>query len=113
MDEDIMDENILNNNITIYNEFDGDNGSENEMIVSIGENEEDEIDNSELEQTQNSDNEEDIIDMLSNHFKSAKLKEDTCGRCGDIGHFAKKCIAIYDINNEVITDDCDYSYYEH
>ena len=128
-----MNDDILNNNIVLYDEFDGDNGSENEMIVSIGEYEI-ESDDSEQEQEQDvnleqeqdvnleqeqeqdenleQEQEQDIMDILSNNFEATNLKEDICGRCGYKGHFAKHCILQYDINNEIIMNEYDYNNYE-
>jgi len=90
---------------SINNCCDDDNGSENSIVISIGdmENDIDEID----DESQNN-----SIDLLVNEMKQTKLEPNMCVRCGSNGHYAKDCYASHDINNELIIDDIDNSFYE-
>lgn len=99
-------------NTSLNNCFDDDNGSENSIVISIGdmENDIEEFENLEMHDPKQS--EENAIDLLVNEMKQTKLEPNMCVRCGSNGHYAKDCYASHDINNELIIDDIDNSFYE-
>jgi hypothetical protein len=105
MDEEKDNEdNEGNDNTSINNCCDDDNGSENSIVISIGDMEDD---MEEFDESQDN-----SIDLLVNEMKQTKLEPNMCVRCGSNGHYAKDCYASHDINNELIIDDIDNSFYE-
>lgn len=97
-------------NTSLNNCFDDDNGSENSIVISIGDME---TDINEFEDSQEPEQPQDnSIDLLVNEMKQTKLEPNMCVRCGSNGHYAKDCYASHDINNELIIDDIDNSFYE-
>ena len=111
MDEEKGDDsNEGNDNTSLNNCFDDDNGSENSIVISIGDMENDIEEFEDLEESKQS--EENTIDLLVNEMKQTKLEPAMCVRCGSNGHYAKDCYASHDINNELIIDDIDNSFYE-
>lgn len=109
-----------NDNTSLNNCFDDDNGSEYSIVISIGDMEGDidefedldEESRQQLQQLQQQQSQDNSIDLLVNEMKQTKLEPNMCVRCGSNGHYAKDCYASHDINNELIIDDIDNSFYE-
>lgn len=85
----------MDEDITMNNEYDGDNGSEtSEMKFSIF----DVPDNDVIA-------EEEDMEALINEFQNTIINSETCARCGGDTHLEKDCYASHDINNNLITDE--------
>ena len=84
----ITDENIENE----WEDADSDNDSQINFEVSLGlsdmEQEDDEI----------------MMDALSNAFDATTIEPPQCTRCGSKCHFTNDCIVTHDINNDLIRD---------